>query len=740
MNVAASVRIRPADAAACADAVAESAAVRSQPPDPRRPARRTISARCCRPTRSWTRPRFAGVVAHVPADLTVTVAAGTRFATCDRRSREAGQFLPLDPPHAEAATIGGIVAREQHRLLARAVRRRPRPAHRTRPRSSATAPSRVSGGRVVKNVAGYDLNKLFVGSLGTLGVFVECTFKVLPRPPVQPAVPMLSSPGARCVRGARTRSCAPRVRPRSRSRWSGRRVGAASPGRWRRRSGRAHASSSCRSPREPDGTSARSRTTDCRASRDAQRRLRPSEMARSCAPRCRSRRSPRSPRRRSRLEGFAQLVADAASGIVRVAPARRRSGRPRWRRRAHGGGARVRWLGSRRAARPNRSVGRLGAWGDAEPAGRFLMRRAERRIRSTRHPRAGADQRTPVNELSERRRAVAELLQRCVHCGFCLPTCPDLRGPRRRDGLAARADPPHGDRVAGPRRRDERSASSSTCTGASTAGPARPRVRPAWSSASSWRARARRSRRARPRVARRAPGALARVPACCFPGRAVLGDLRALLRALEAAGRRRGAARDRHAHHARATPRGAAGSRSGSRIVASAARQLSARAAQPRGRVALFTGCVMRAAFADTNGATARVLSRNGFEVIVPETQTCCGALHAHAGERADARDLARRNIASLEKLDVDAFIVNAAGCGAALKEYGWLLKDDRAWSERAERFASRVKDASEFLGDAGLTAPTRPAPGPRRVRRPVSPPARAAHPRAAARAARGDP
>ena len=132
-----------------------------------------------------------------------------------------------------------------------------------------------------------------------------------------------------------------------------------------------------------------------------------------------------------------------------------------------------------------------------------------------------------------------------------------------------------------------------------------------------------------------------------------------------------------------------------------------------RGRVALFTGCVMRAAFADTNAATARVLSRNGFQVVVPETQTCCGALHAHAGERVDARALARRNIVALEGLEVDAFIVNAAGCGAALKEYGWLLKDDPAWSERATRFASRVKDASEFLGDAGFTA----SPGPLRAR-----------------------
>ena len=124
-----------------------------------------------------------------------------------------------------------------------------------------------------------------------------------------------------------------------------------------------------------------------------------------------------------------------------------------------------------------------------------------------------------------------------------------------------------------------------------------------------------------------------------------------------------------------------------------------------RGRVALFTGCVMRAAFSDTNAATARVLARNGIEVIVPEVQTCCGALHAHAGARDDSRALARRNIAALETLDVDAFIVNAAGCGAHLKEYGWLLKDDPAWSQRASAFAARVRDASEYLANVGLVA-----------------------------------
>jgi glycolate oxidase iron-sulfur subunit len=126
---------------------------------------------------------------------------------------------------------------------------------------------------------------------------------------------------------------------------------------------------------------------------------------------------------------------------------------------------------------------------------------------------------------------------------------------------------------------------------------------------------------------------------------------------------------------------------------------------QRRGRVALFAGCVMRAAFADTNAATARVLARNGIEVVVPKEQTCCGALHAHAGARDDSRDLARRNIAALEALDVDAFIVNAAGCGAHLKGYGWLLKDDPKWHERAARFAARVRDATEHLDAVGLVA-----------------------------------
>jgi len=125
---------------------------------------------------------------------------------------------------------------------------------------------------------------------------------------------------------------------------------------------------------------------------------------------------------------------------------------------------------------------------------------------------------------------------------------------------------------------------------------------------------------------------------------------------------------------------------------------------QRRGRVAMLEGCVMGSVFGATNAATARVLARNGVEVVATGGQTCCGALHAHAGERERARELARRNIAAFERSAVDAVIVNAAGCGAAMKEYGWLLKDDPEWSARASAFAAKVRDATEYLGDLGVT------------------------------------
>jgi len=127
---------------------------------------------------------------------------------------------------------------------------------------------------------------------------------------------------------------------------------------------------------------------------------------------------------------------------------------------------------------------------------------------------------------------------------------------------------------------------------------------------------------------------------------------------------------------------------------------------QPRERVALFAGCVMRLAFAETNRATVRVLARNGCAVALADNQTCCGALHLHAGEREPARAMARRNIEAFDLSRAKAIVVNAAGCGAVLKKYGGLLAHDPAWAERARRFAARVRDLSELLVDLPFDPP----------------------------------
>src|SRR6266508_988865 len=120
----------------------------------------------------------------------------------------------------------------------------------------------------------------------------------------------------------------------------------------------------------------------------------------------------------------------------------------------------------------------------------------------------------------------------------------------------------------------------------------------------------------------------------------------------------------------------------------------------PRARVALLLGCVMRVAYGDVHSAAARVLARQGIAVVDPPDQVCCGALHAHAGERDEARGLARRNIAGFEAAGVDAVIVDAAGCGAHMKGYGALLADDQVWSARASAFAAKVRDVTEYLAE----------------------------------------
>jgi glycolate oxidase iron-sulfur subunit len=124
---------------------------------------------------------------------------------------------------------------------------------------------------------------------------------------------------------------------------------------------------------------------------------------------------------------------------------------------------------------------------------------------------------------------------------------------------------------------------------------------------------------------------------------------------------------------------------------------------KPRYRVALLGGCIANISFARLHEATARVLQKNGCEVSIPAAQTCCGALHVHAGIREEARRLARINIDALLAGNYDAILSNTSGCGSNLKEYGDLLEHDPEYAEKARRFSGLVKDINEFLASIEL-------------------------------------
>ena len=286
-------------------------------------------------------------------------------------------------------------------------------------------------------------------------------------------------------------------------------------------------------------------------------------------------------------------------------------------------------------------------------------------------------------------------LQNCIRCGFCLPACPtyiatgqELESPRGRlylvraalDGVIEAREPmlTHLDRCL-QCRACETACPSAVPYGrivedARTAVMARGvRARPP-----SWTLRALVLRHvvARPSV-RRVAFALGRA----YSGSAIQRALRGLLAAV--------------------LPRRL-------RELEALVPDLPDRPFQPRevlaapagatGRVALLTGCVHGDLAPQTHEATVRVLAHLGLRVVAPPDQGCCGALHAHAGDARAARALARRNIAAFERAGVEAVIVNAAGCGAAMKEYGRLLRNDGAWAVRAERFSATVRDVLEFV------------------------------------------
>jgi glycolate oxidase iron-sulfur subunit len=128
-------------------------------------------------------------------------------------------------------------------------------------------------------------------------------------------------------------------------------------------------------------------------------------------------------------------------------------------------------------------------------------------------------------------------------------------------------------------------------------------------------------------------------------------------------------------------------------------------------RVGMLAGCVQQVFFQHVNEATLRVLSAEGYEVVIPPHQSCCGALMVHSGVEKEALSLARKMIASFEGENVDYIAINAAGCGSTMKEYGYLLRDDPAWAERAKAFSAKCRDISEILLMRESQAPRNPIP-----------------------------
>jgi glycolate oxidase iron-sulfur subunit len=130
---------------------------------------------------------------------------------------------------------------------------------------------------------------------------------------------------------------------------------------------------------------------------------------------------------------------------------------------------------------------------------------------------------------------------------------------------------------------------------------------------------------------------------------------------------------------------------------------------EKRGRAGLLSGCVQRFFFPQVNNATARVLSENGYDVLAPRDQECCGSLLVHEGERQQAKEKARRMIDVFERAGVDVVVTNAAGCGSVMKEYWELLQGDPVYAERATAFSRKVRDVSQLLAQGPLNGRLRP-------------------------------
>ena len=297
----------------------------------------------------------------------------------------------------------------------------------------------------------------------------------------------------------------------------------------------------------------------------------------------------------------------------------------------------------------------------------------------------------------------AELVADCVHCGFCLPSCPtyvlwgeEMDSPRGRiylmnEGLHGE---PMSDSMVG---HFDACLGCMACVTACPSGVQYDRL----IAATRAQVERRHSRPVRERALRGLIFAL-------FPHPRRLRALRPPLRLVQRLGvsrlLRRSGVLERLSPHLAVmealTPTLHRAQRLPERVPARGAR---------RGTVGLLLGCVQREFFPGVNAATARVLAAEGFDVVAPSAQGCCGALSLHNGREAEARRFARHLIETFEDAEVECVVVNAAGCGSAMKEYAELLSDDRTFASRAQAFAARVRDVTELLADAGPVAPRHP-------------------------------
>ncbi|GIF14641.1 (Fe-S)-binding protein [Actinoplanes teichomyceticus] len=299
----------------------------------------------------------------------------------------------------------------------------------------------------------------------------------------------------------------------------------------------------------------------------------------------------------------------------------------------------------------------------------------------------------------------ADLLSDCVHCGFCLATCPtyvlwgeEMDSPRGRIHLIAQG-------VEGEPLSDSMVTHFDRCLGCMACVTACPSGVRYDRLIEDTRAQVERRypRTARDRALRAAIFAV-------FPYPRRLRLLRGPLWAYQKSGLQRLVARSGLLERLAPTLATLDALAPRLRGVPRPPRRVAARGAR-RAVVGMLTGCVQSAFFPDVNSATARVLAAEGCDVLIPSGQGCCGALSVHNGRRSEAERFARRLIDTFERTGMDYFVVNAAGCGSSLKEYGELLADDPAYASRAAAFAAKVRDLAELLAELGPVAQRHPLP-----------------------------